>query len=197
MCPLFNTPSIVQKKEIILFGLCSSSTYFPGNLIEHVVALWFNTVAIWKATLVFHFKFPFTVFFSPCQMEWKMERKQKCLKEKRWIFTKVRAFGPTGYCSCFCIQLSVAKSCVYVGEQLCICVCVLVYKWRSMHAQRVFFKRVCISKGCCLYQFTTAPELMWFRAENKAVHFNSLASGAQQPAVHDGARVVELYVCAR
>lgn len=114
-------------------------------------------------------------------MEWKMEKKQKRFEEKkRWIFAKVRAFGPPGYCSCFCLQL--AKSCVC--ESKCACVC----KWSvCTHKKRLFFKIVCTFKG--LYQFTTAPELMRFRAENKAVHFNSLASGARRPAVHGGATV--------
>lgn len=57
--------------------------------------------------------------------------------------------------------------------------------------------RLRVLKGRRLYQFTTAPELMRFRAENKALHFKSLASGAQQPTVQRGAIVAELYVCAR
>lgn len=62
--------------------------------------------------------------------------------------------------------------------------------------QRVLFlKSVCIFKGCSLNQFTTAPELMRFRIQDKTVHFNSLASGAWRPAMHKGATVAELYVC--
>lgn len=74
--------------------------------------------------------------------------------------------------------------CVWAKEYVC--------------SQRAFFfKTVCMFKGRCLYLFTTAPELMRFRAEKKPLHFNSLASGAQHPAVQEGAAVAELYVCAR
>lgn len=182
--PLFNTPPVAQKNER-LCGLCSwtCSRCLPGNCIVHTVTAWFDLLATWKAAPGLHFKFSFTVNFSPCQMEWKMQKKKKKerLEEKRWIFAKVRAFGPPGYL-CFCVLLSTAKSCV------CEYVC----------TQRVFFLKIaCTFEGLCLYQFTTAPELMQFRTENKAVHFNSLASGARQPAVHKGATVAVLYVCAR
>lgn len=88
------------------------------------------------------------------------------------------------------------------GQIMCVCVsncaCVCVEVKEYVCTQRAFFfKIVCTFKGRFLYQSTTAPELMRFRAENKAVHFNSLANGARRPAVQEGATVAELYVCAR
>lgn len=92
----------------------------------------------------------------------------------------------------FFMQLFVAKLCVCVRVLVCVSAKEYVCSQRAF-----FFRTVCMFKGRCLYLFTTAPELMRFRAENKALHFNSLASGAQQPAVQEGAAVAELYVCAR
>lgn len=87
----------------------------------------------------------------------------------------------------FLHPLSEAKSHVHWCALVCVC------PW----AKTVLFIRECVLKGRCLYQFTTAPELMLFRGENKAVHFNGMASGLQRPALHRGATVDKLYVCDR
>lgn len=102
----------------------------------------------------------------------------KVLWEKRWISLKVRAFAPSGYFLWFYTLLAAAK----LPESKCACDS--VFKWTCMC--------VCTFKGRCLYQVTAAPQLMRFRVENQAVHFNSLASSAQRPAVQEAATEAEL-----
>lgn len=86
------------------------------------------------------------------------------------------------------MKLFAAESCVSICARESVCVRVRPRKCTC--SQRVlFFKRVCIFKGRCLYRFILAPELMRFRAQNKAVHFNGLAGGARRPAKHEGATV--------
>lgn len=120
------------------------------------------------------------------------EEETKMLGGKKMNLCKGQSVWSSGILFVF-LHAVVCGQIMGMCEQLYVCVEVKEY----VCTQRVFFKIVCTFKGRCLYQSTTAPELMRFRAENKAVHFNSLASGTRRPAVQEGATVAELYVCAR
>lgn len=119
---LFIKKKLLQSKYIVQFASCTCSRCLAGNLIVNIVTPWFDLPVIWKAGPVFGLQISPTVFFSSsCQMEWKMEKIQKCFEDKRYIFAKVRVFVPPRYCSWFCIRSSGTESCVCVSNCACVC----------------------------------------------------------------------------
>lgn len=123
-----------SEKEKILFGECSGRTCsrcLPDNVIVHIVTLWFNLLTKWKETPGFHFEFPFNVFFSPCQIEWKIEKKQQRFEGKKMNLCKGQSVWFSRILFMFCLAV-VFGQITCMCEQLCIC------KQSSM----------CAHKGC-------------------------------------------------
>lgn len=136
-----------SEKWNILFGLCSSWTWcrcLPAALNAHIVVLWFNLLAIRKATPGFHFKFPLTVYFFPLPNGIENREETKVLWGNNMNICKGQSIWSFGILFIFFMRLSVAKSCEGVRNcvWVCACVCVhacgCVYKWKSM----------CVHKGC-------------------------------------------------
>lgn len=127
------------------------------------------------------------IFFTQPDRMWNWEETEELCRKKRWIFAKVRAFGPPGYDSCLCMLFFF---CFFFLWRNHAYVCECVSEGVCVHTKGVLLQDCVYVREPLLvsvYDSPTANAIQ--RAENKAVHFNSSASGTQQPALHGGATV--------
>ncbi len=83
--PSFFPPSVIQKKKryCSVYGVTEPAAGVCLAISLSIVTLWFDLLAIWKATLGFHFKFLFYCnFFHPAKWNGKWRRNKNAWRKK-------------------------------------------------------------------------------------------------------------------